>query len=469
MLSQPKSAVDAKGAAMQGNSFADLLKLAQGKASKAIDQAAAKQVPMVSGSEDRSAVALTAPADTDSNSTDASVVSAPGTTSASEEFTPDTSSASGDSASASLVNASTKSAVDPKASIVQQAAAGGVGAKIPARAVPAENKSKAPPNHKGSDVTASVVSQSASAHLVALQNPPVAQSVVLQNPAGETPQGESQNKPAAFKLNSVKSGTKAVTETNGFQLAANNAVPDVAKSAASTVPSVNDNKLQDADVDDHGSFFGDKIAAPVGLPIAQIAVPATTTAPAAASVHFSLQDLAKPSNAVTSAVVDFAVQASASVSDGNAATQVMPAVRHLDVAVSDPVLGTIGIRAEMRAGALHASISGAGDIAAAAPQLHQYLQQHDVALHSISFTSAAGNDTRPQVTAAATTSFGGSMDSSSNQSGAQQQGNARAAAPEWTSDSAGYTDDNSNVFSSSAMPAAVFNASGGGSTLSIHI
>ena len=425
---------------------------------------------MVSGSEDRSAFALTAPADsTDTSCTDASVVSAPGTTSASKELTPDTSSASGEWLCASLVHASTRSAVNLKVNIVQQGAATAVAAKADAKTGPAETKSKASPNRKESDVTASVVLQSASTHLVPVQNLLVAQSAVVQNPSGTTPKAASHGKAAALKLNSVKSGTKAATETNASQPPAPDAAPDVAKSAASTLQSVDDEKSQDADSNDPGSLFSDKIAATVGPAQFQTAVPAAMVAPAAASFHFSLQDLVKPSNAVTSTVVDSAVQASASAGDGNAAMQTATAVRHLDVAVSDPVLGNIGVRAEMRAGTLHASISGPADMVAVAPQLHQYLQQHEIALHSVSFTPAAEIDTRPQVETAATVSFGGSMNSSSNQSGAQQQENARAAAPEWKSAPAGLTDDKSNVFSSSAIPAAVLGAFGAGSTLSIHI
>ena len=67
-----------------------------------------------------------------------------------------------------------------------------------------------------------------------------------------------------------------------------------------------------------------------------------------------------------------------------------PVAKRLEVAVDDPDLGRIGVRAELRAGALHASIVG-GDttVSASLPQMHSYLQQQDIAVHSITYRHGA--------------------------------------------------------------------------------
>ncbi len=62
-----------------------------------------------------------------------------------------------------------------------------------------------------------------------------------------------------------------------------------------------------------------------------------------------------------------------------------PAQR-LEVAVNDPVLGRVDVRAEMRGGVLYASVAGGeSSVANAMPALHQFLQEHQVAVHSLDF------------------------------------------------------------------------------------
>ena len=79
-------------------------------------------------------------------------------------------------------------------------------------------------------------------------------------------------------------------------------------------------------------------------------------------------------------------------------------VRRLEVAVQDPVLGNLDVRAEMRGGVLHATLTGLGDSAAASmPALRQFLQQHDVAVHSLTYVMA-----RDGVTAPGSTTFSSS-------------------------------------------------------------
>jgi hypothetical protein len=63
-------------------------------------------------------------------------------------------------------------------------------------------------------------------------------------------------------------------------------------------------------------------------------------------------------------------------------------VQRLDVSVDDPVLGNIGLRAEIRGGVLHASISGDTGVAASMPDLHQFLQRNDIAVHTLTMRHA---------------------------------------------------------------------------------
>ena len=65
-------------------------------------------------------------------------------------------------------------------------------------------------------------------------------------------------------------------------------------------------------------------------------------------------------------------------------------LHRLEVEVNDPVLGSVDVRAEMRGGLLHATLSnGQEDIAATMPALHQFLQQHQVQVQTLSFSSSS--------------------------------------------------------------------------------
>ncbi len=65
-------------------------------------------------------------------------------------------------------------------------------------------------------------------------------------------------------------------------------------------------------------------------------------------------------------------------------------VTRLEVAVQDPVLGTVGVHAEMRSGVLHASLSGTQEaIGASLSSLHHYLQEQQVSVSSLSFNAHA--------------------------------------------------------------------------------
>jgi hypothetical protein len=81
-----------------------------------------------------------------------------------------------------------------------------------------------------------------------------------------------------------------------------------------------------------------------------------------------------------------------SIAKSDSTPDVMPVqatpVRRLEIALNDPLLGSMDVRAEMRGGALHATLIGAQDGAAASmPALHQFLQQHDVTVHTLTYTT----------------------------------------------------------------------------------
>ena len=155
-------------------------------------------------------------------------------------------------------------------------------------------------------------------------------------------------------------------------------------------------------------------------------------------------------------------------------------VRALEVAVNDPLLGSMDVRAELRGGALHASVTGTGtqDTAASAmPALHQFLQQHEINVQSLTY--ASGGDTTTRATATASTGGDMTRDTAgggfAGGAGSQQQGGnaaqdqrrpaARSTYSEETFAAAGYT------ASTQRLPSAIHSTGvlSTGSTLSIHI
>jgi hypothetical protein len=343
-------------------------------------------------------------------------------------------------------------------------------------------KAKSVTRRQASDTVANVPAQPGQADTTAAQPMVLAQAAIQNLPVAKNEDAAAKNSSetktpiARFATSTKNVAMNASTNSVAPQSVMAPVQTDPTKVVAGSSQTTADtDEKEEGNSDQGGALFADKIASAAGVQHSHLfnadAVP-QPMAPADVSFRFSLHDVAQTSHAITNNTVHEAVQASAFASDGNAAPQDMPAVRHLEVALNDPMLGNVGIRAEMRNGALHASITGAvNEIATAAPALHQYLQQHNVELHSVSFSTPANNDTRvPQVNAAATTSFSGGMDSSSsNGSGAQpQQQSARTAVPEWKSAFADNSDFNVNRFMTSHVPAAA-SSMRAGSTLSIHI
>ena len=151
-------------------------------------------------------------------------------------------------------------------------------------------------------------------------------------------------------------------------------------------------------------------------------------------------------------------------------------VRRLDIAVNDPVLGNLDVRAEMRGGNLHASVTGTQEGAAAAmPALHQFLQQHEVNVHTLTYATATAG-----VAAAGPASSSGSMSRDTAGSFAADPGTAGqqrrqdGAQTEPQGYGAGYDGPVSAATYRSSLPVASLARSAGstlpnGSTLSIHI
>ncbi len=143
--------------------------------------------------------------------------------------------------------------------------------------------------------------------------------------------------------------------------------------------------------------------------------------------------------------------------------------RRLEVAVDDPSLGIVNIRAEMRGGSLHASLTGVAEsMVDAAPALHQFLQEHQVSVHAISLSGKhepavrsvpiASTDSSPGM------SFGG--DHSANPQQQAPAASARSAAGKQLSrhNVAGH---DASHHSLTYIPSGAFH--GSSATVSIHI
>ncbi len=102
-------------------------------------------------------------------------------------------------------------------------------------------------------------------------------------------------------------------------------------------------------------------------------------------------------------------------------------VQRLDVSVDDPVLGNIGLRAEMRGGSLHASISGDTDVAASLPDLHQFLQRNEIAVHTLTMRHA--ESPAPLADTTARMIGTGSALAQGGNSDAQRQGGSQRREP----------------------------------------
>ena len=102
---------------------------------------------------------------------------------------------------------------------------------------------------------------------------------------------------------------------------------------------------------------------------------------------------------LTHASVRLAIEGSEA--GGMAVTQTGAKSAHrLEIAVEDPTLGVVNIRAELRGGELHASLTGVAEsMVNAAPALQQFLQEHSVSVHEIrmsgKFESASGQVPAP--------------------------------------------------------------------------
>ena len=138
--------------------------------------------------------------------------------------------------------------------------------------------------------------------------------------------------------------------------------------------------------------------------------------------------------------------------------------------MQDPVLGTVGVQAELRGGVVHASVTGdAAVVGASLPSLHHYLSDQQVAVNSLTFSSPAervngtphanGSSEWTRQDGGANASF--SADRQSRGSTRQQQDNG------YTPAESGSAVNSSGRSASTAYRGAAVVPDG--STLSIHI
>ncbi len=135
-------------------------------------------------------------------------------------------------------------------------------------------------------------------------------------------------------------------------------------------------------------------------------------------------------------------------------------LHHLDVSLTDPLAGDIGIRAELRGGVVHAEIRG--DIASAMPELHEFLHKNQIAIHAVTLDTT--QVVRSSATGGASPSAGNTFDERDGRNG-QREHPARDQRSAWVQP--GSFDRPETDEPSFVKPAAGLVTQG--STLSIHI
>jgi hypothetical protein len=267
-----------------------------------------------------------------------------------------------------------------------------------------------------------------------------------------------------------KSVVQASDATTGAMQLAGPGVPAVIQSAAAQ-----SSATQVSSSDSHADArFAENAFSAGMMSSADATQPAAVFAPS-----LSIQPPPTDRHSVAADVSSASVSSTVSSTLDVPSSQAVP-VRRLEIAIQDPLLGNVDVRAEMRGGALHATLTGSQDSATASiSALHQFLQQHDVTVHSLTY--ATGRD---GVTASASTtlssgdmrrdtdggSFAGSQNSGSQTSGGDEPRQQQRYRSFNTAD-----EDGSfapvGVPRPLGFPAAMTanNMLGTGSTLSIHI
>jgi hypothetical protein len=183
-----------------------------------------------------------------------------------------------------------------------------------------------------------------------------------------------------------------------------------------------------------------------------------------------------PGGQHASADISTTLVASADLKPDAAIVQAAP-VRRLEIAVNDPLLGKMDVRAEMRGGALHATVIGTQDTGAASmPALHQFLQQHDVTVHTLTYTTAGDGVAATGSAASSSSDMGsdtaGRTFSGGAGTGSQQSQGDRSQPQEQRYGTSGTGHDEHlfvPAYTQSPGISMAADALPNGSTLSIHI
>jgi hypothetical protein len=205
-----------------------------------------------------------------------------------------------------------------------------------------------------------------------------------------------------------------------------------------------------------------------------------TLAPTAASSQFAAVFVPSLTKQAESSIEHRASSdfLSASIAKADSTPDVLPPqatpVRRLEIALNDPLLGNMDVRAEMRGGALHATLIGTQDSAAASmPALHRFLQQHDVTVHTLTYTTVGEGVAATGSTAFSSSdmgrdtagrNFAGDAGTGSQQpqgDSSQPQGQRYGTSGTGTNEHSAYTHSTSISMQANTLP--------NGSTLSIHI
>jgi hypothetical protein len=265
--------------------------------------------------------------------------------------------------------------------------------------------------------------------------------------------------------------------------AANPSVQQVAPQAAGPNASVQASAKSTDETPDsvegavEGSTFADKIIAATGSQHGALKEGGLDVTPQGATFSYSLHNAASLHESTSESSKSAIDTKTVATQDDTSVAQFTPVVRRLEVSVNDPVLGNVDVRAEMRGGALHASISGAQANTAAAAELHQFLQQHQVAVHTVSFQNTADvlRSTAPSSASTFSNNDSGSRENAQGSgSNASQQQN-RHGSQESNQFLEGYLSgtataaSSSNRLASSQVSAPMLTPQSSGGNLSIHI
>ncbi len=309
------------------------------------------------------------------------------------------------------------------------------------------------------------VSQSAPAQVTVAVAEPAIKSAGVQAPAG-IPAAKAAVSPAARTATDAARSTPALnTAATATPSDATATVADPRATPLAHAGAKNDTPQDQPKGTPHTSFAEALSAVQTQEPVKAHAEGATFSQSLLSTPSQGAMDTARAPSSTTMTRVSSQVELQAP-----AAASTTP-VRRLELSVQDPVLGTVGVQAEMRGGVVHASVTGSADaVGASLSSLHHYLNDQQVAVNSLTFHSSADRTNGTQF--ANSSNSGRGQDDGANASFSTDRQN-RDTSRQQRQDAPFAVPDSSRDVPAAATPVTLYrgatNAAPDGSTLSIHI